>query len=123
IGTRAAVTFPRWGARDRVVRMGLMPMDNPALPRQTARVSLNGRVFGELTLPPGWGEQALVAPAALWVNGLNTLSFDYGRAAAPAELDPKATDRRKLAAASAWIIIDGSVGASPPGRAMLRIAS
>jgi hypothetical protein len=100
-GTRASVTFPRWGARDRAIRMRVMPMENAKLPPQTVRVSLNGHALGTLTLASGWNEYEL--PAAGWRDGLNTLAFDFARAAAPADLDPRATDHRQLAAAFEWI--------------------
>ena len=115
VGTRSSVTFPRWSTRDRAIRLRVMPMENAALPPQTVRVSLNGQPIGELTLTSGWQERELRTPAAAWRNGLNTLAFDFGRAAAPADLDPKASDHRPLAAAFEWI----SVGAPAPGRAAL----
>jgi hypothetical protein len=125
MGTRASLTFPRWGQRDRTIRMRVLPFHHGSLPAQALRASLNGQPLGELTLAPGWTERSIAAPAAAWRNGLNTLAFDFGRAAAPADLDPKATDHRKLAVAFDWIAIeDPSVGAPAPGRAaQTRIAS
>lgn len=122
-GTRASVTFPRWGLRERVIRMRVEPMDNPALPPQTVRASLNGRLFGELTLAPGWTERSLLAPATFWKNGMNTLAFEFGRAAVPADLDPRATDRRPLAVAFEWIVIDDFAGAATQHAYSARIAS
>lgn len=124
MGTHASVTFPRWGKADRTIRMRVLPFHHGALPPQTIRVSLNGQPLGVLTPPPGWTEQSLAAPAAAWRDGLNTLAFDFGRAAAPADLDPKATDHRKLAVAFSWIAVE-SVGGPAPGPAVLtpRLAS
>ena len=105
-GTRASVAFPRWGPHDRVIRMRVLPLDHPSLPPQTVRASLNGKPFGEITLNPGWSERALFAPSSIWSNGVNTLTFDFGRAAAPADLDRSASDHRPLAVAFAWIAIE-----------------
>ena len=126
MGTRASVTFPRWGKRDRTIRMRVLPFHHGSLPAQTLRASLNGQPLGELTLAPGWTEPSIAAPAAAWRDGLNTLAFDFGHAAAPADLDPKATDHRKLAVAFSWIAIeDPGVGGPAPGPAPLtaRLAS
>jgi hypothetical protein len=51
-------------------------------------------------------------PAATWRDGLNTLTFDFGRATLPAEFDPSNRDPRKLAVAFDWISI-GDDGAPP----------
>jgi hypothetical protein len=120
IGTRASVTFPRWGQRERTIRMRVLPFHHGSLPAQTIRASLNGQPLGEMTLAPGWTERSLPAPAAAWRDGLNTLTFDFLRAAAPADLDPKASDHRQLAVAFSWIAVeDPSVGAPALGRAAL----
>ncbi|MEK6373828.1 MAG: glycosyltransferase family 39 protein [Acidobacteriota bacterium] len=123
MGTRASVTFPRWGRRDRTIRMRVLPFHHGALPAQTLRASLNGRPLGELTLAPGWTERSIAAPAAVWRDGLNTLAFDFGRAAAPADLDPKATDRRELAVAFAWIAVEDPLAAAPGSLYSVRLAS
>jgi hypothetical protein len=115
-GTRASVTLPRWGLRDRVVRIRVLPLDHPSLRAQTILASLNGKTLGELTLSPGWSEPSLLAPASLWRNGMNTLSFEFGRAVAPAVLNPHSADRRPLAVAFEWIAIDDRDASPAPGR-------
>ncbi len=123
VGTRAAVTIPRWGARDRTIRMRVMPMHHATLPPQTLRASVNGRPVGEITLAPGWSEPAIQAPASAWRDGMNTISFDFGRAAAPADLDPRASDHRKLAVAFEWIVVDDFPGAPTQHAYAVHIAS
>jgi hypothetical protein len=103
--------------------MRVMPMDNRALPPQTVRASLNGRPIGEMTLPAGWSEQSLVAPAAAWRDGMNTVAFDFGRAAAPADLDRRSNDHRPLAVAFEWIVIDDDPGVAKQHAYAVRIVS
>jgi len=124
IGTSASVTIPRWGSRDRVVRVRVLPMHHPSLPLQTMRVSLNGNVVADLTLEHKWSELTLAAPARFWIDGLNTLTFTFGRARAPIELDPAANDSRPLAAAFDWIAVQdsGALAVRPVGTVSLRIA-
>jgi len=123
MGTHASVAFPRWGRRDRTIRMRVLPFHHGSLPPQTLRASLNGRPVGELTPAPGWTEQSIAVPAAVWRDGLNTLAFDFGRAAAPADLDPKATDHRQLAVAFSWIAIEDGPPAAPGQVYSPRLAS
>lgn len=118
-GTRATVAFPRWGQRDRTIRVRVLPMENAKLPPQSMRISLNDQPIGELRLTSGWQEREVRAPAAAWRDGWNTLAFDFARAAAPADLDRRAADRRPLAAAFEWI----AVGAPKPRAFTARIAS
>ncbi|HYO77990.1 MAG TPA: hypothetical protein VE010_16140 [Thermoanaerobaculia bacterium] len=106
VGTRATLNFPRSGARDRVVRISVMPFNDPSLPPQTLRVIVNDAVIAETTLAPQWAELSFAVPAARWQDGWNTLAFEFGRAHAPASLDPSAHDARPLAANFEWIAID-----------------
>lgn len=110
VGKRATVHVPRWGARDRVVRLRTLPFAQP----QSIRVSINGVVAAEVTLAPEWTEYTIDAPARLWKNGANTITFDFARALAPAEVDPRSTDHRQLAAAFEWIAVDDA--GAPPSR-------
>jgi mannosyltransferase len=123
VGTRAAVTVPRWGTRERTIRMRVMPMHHAKLPPQTLRASVNGQPVGEITLPAGWSEPALTTPASVWRDGMNTLTFDFGRAAAPADLDPRTTDHRELAVAFDWIVVDDEPGPARPHAYVVHIAS
>jgi hypothetical protein len=106
VGTHASVTIPRWGSRPRMVRMRVLPMTHRSLPQQGMRVAVNGQTIGITALPPGWSELEFVGPPPAWRDGMNTISFDFKRAAAPADLDPKATDHRQLAVAFEWIAVD-----------------
>jgi mannosyltransferase len=110
VGRHAELTLPRFGRMDRTLRLRVTPIDHPSLPRQTMRISLNGHELQTLTLAPGSQEPAVLAPAAAWRDGLNTLAFDFGRATTPAEFDPSNEDPRKLAVAFHWIAV-GDQGA------------
>ncbi len=110
VGQHAELTLPRFGRMDRTLRLRVTPIDHPSLPRQTMRILLNGRELQTLTLAPGSQEPAVLAPAAAWRDGLNTLAFDFGRATTPAEFDPSNGDSRKLAVAFDWIVV-GDQGA------------
>jgi mannosyltransferase len=101
IGRRATLLFPRYGRRDRTIRFHALPLADPALPPQNVHVSLNGHAIGVVALAPKWSDYAVNAAAAFWIDGLNTLTFDFDRANAPAS-----ADRRELAAAFRRISID-----------------
>jgi len=106
IGRRATLIFPRHERRTRVIRFHALPLDDPALPPQNVRISLNGHAIGAVTLAPRWSDTSVVAVAIFWNDGLNTLTFDFDRANAPASNDPSSADRRELAAAFRRISID-----------------
>lgn len=97
VGDHATIDFPRWGQEDRVIRVHVLPMDHPSLPRQTMRVTVNGHAVGTVALPSSWSDQSFTAPANVWVNGVNTVTFHFGRARSPASLDPTNHDQRPLA--------------------------
>jgi hypothetical protein len=101
IGRRATLIFPRQGRRDRAIRFNALPLVDPALPAQNVRVSLNGHAIGAVALAPRWSDYSVDAAAAFWNDGMNTLTFDFDRANAPAS-----RDRRELAAAFRRISID-----------------
>jgi hypothetical protein len=54
---------------------------------------------------------------------MNTLAFDFGRAAVPADLDPRASDFRPLAVAFEWIVIEERPGPAQRHAYDLRLAS
>jgi hypothetical protein len=112
LGTRAVVTVPRSGARDRVVRINVLPFTHPSLPPQRVRLSVNGQAMRELTLASRWEEQTIEVPAHFWLDGWNTLTFEFARAHAPAALDARASDHRALAVSFESISIDDA-GAVP----------
>ncbi len=106
LGKRAVVTFPRSTPRDRVVRINVLPFSHPSLPPQSVRVLVNGYAVGDVTLAPRWDERALAIPAHFWLEGWNTLTFDFARAHAPSTLDPRASDHRPLAVSFESISVD-----------------
>lgn len=93
---RATITIPRWSSRDDVLRMRVLPV----AAGQTMRVALNGHAIADLALPHEWTEQSFNAPARLWIDGVNTLTFDFAFVRVPG-----AADQRALAAAFADIEI------------------
>src|SRR5262249_55490548 len=46
-------------------------------------------------------------PAAVWRSGINIIRFEFERTIAPADVDPRSSDRRPLAARVFAIGIDG----------------
>jgi mannosyltransferase len=76
------------------VRLRMLPLDHSSLPPQRVRISVNGRDTGELPLQRGWNDHTLQTP-----QGMNTVTFTFARATAPAALDPRNADTRKLSAA------------------------
>jgi mannosyltransferase len=106
VGHRATLVFPRPARRDRVIRFRAYP----AAP-QTARMSLNGRTIGAIALAPEWRDYSLDVPAALWNDGVNTLTFDFEKTVVPSSRDP-----RELAASFQSISIDDRGYTSTPVR-------
>jgi mannosyltransferase len=133
----ASVTFAMHGRDARTIRLQAMPASHPSLPPQTMHVLLNGTVLAplsgagnpagasspspaglpalhEVTMQPFTTDYTFMAPTALWRDGLNVLTFSFGRATAPATLDPSSTDRRTLAAAIHRIVIGDPNAARSP---------
>lgn len=108
---RATVFLPRFGRRDGVIRMTALP-----LPPQSMRVSLNGTTLGTIALANDWREYAVAAPAAAWIDGVNTLTLEFARATSPGPNDP-----RTLAACFESIAVDASTKADRPLLPSLRI--
>ena len=106
VGRRATLLFPRRERRNRAIRLHAFPMTDPTLPPQNVRVSLNGNAVGAIALAPRWSDYSVEAPAAFWNDGMNTLTFDFDRANAPASSDPSSNDHRELAAAFRRVSID-----------------
>ena len=73
IARKATIVIPRWSAHDEVIRMRLLP----AAAGQTMRVALNGQPIGEVELAHEWSEHSFSAPARLWIDGVNRLSFEF----------------------------------------------
>ncbi|HEX2835911.1 MAG TPA: hypothetical protein VHW00_23095 [Thermoanaerobaculia bacterium] len=111
IEKRATVLIPRSGRRDGVIRVVLLP-----LPRQSMRVSLNGHDLEAFALKNEWTEIEIHAPASAWIDGLNTLAFDFAFTRAPGT-----RDERTLAASFAAIAVDDSEKRDRPLLPALRI--
>jgi hypothetical protein len=107
----ATVSLPRFGRRDGVITMYVLPM-----PPQSMRVSLNGHPLANVTLVNEWTEYVIKAPASAWIDGLNTLTFDFAHATAPG-----GNDRRTLAACFTFIAVDDSPSADRPLFPSMRI--
>src|SRR5262249_55551635 len=65
---------------------------------QELTVTLNGSALGHRELVDGQQRVALAVPGERWRAGENLLVFPFAYAVAPADLDPNASDRRRLAA-------------------------
>lgn len=116
VGRRATLAFPRGPARNRVIRFHAYPLTAPSLEPQTVTVSVNGATIGKVTLAPEWRDYTIEAPATSWRAGMNTVAFEFARANAPAELDPRMTDARELAVSFQWIAVEDA-GAKPSQKA------
>ena len=90
-----SLTWPEPAARAAVVE--LAPFRG--VKGQSVKVSLNGAAVGAFTLNDLRHRYRLALPAAAQRPGENRLRFDFAAAAAPADLDPRDSDRRHLAAA------------------------
>jgi hypothetical protein len=66
---------------------------------QSVKVRLNGTEVGGFALNDVRHRYRLALPAQAQRAGENRLRFDFAAAAAPADLDPRDSDRRRLAAA------------------------
>ena len=106
VGRRATLLFPRRERRHGAIRFHAYPLNDPSLPPQNVRVSLNGNPIGAIALAPQWSDYAIDAADVFWNEGMNTLTFDFDRATAPALNDPSSVDHRELAAAFRRISID-----------------
>ncbi len=95
---RATVFVPRFGKRDGVILATILP-----LPPQSMRVSLNGCDLGVIELKYEWREYAIHAPASTWIDGMNTIAFEFAHATRPSASDP-----RTLAACFESIGVDDS---------------
>jgi hypothetical protein len=108
---RATVFLPRFGRRDGVIRVNVLP-----LPPQSMRVSLNGTSLGTIALANEWRDYAIGAPATAWIDGINTLTFEFAHASSPGPNDP-----RTLAVCFDSISVDASTKADRPLLPSLRI--
>jgi arylsulfatase A-like enzyme len=89
-----SLTWPQPAARSAVV--DLAPYRG--VKGQAVKVSLNGSPVGGFTLNDVRHRYRIALPAAAQRAGENRLRFDFAAAAAPADLDPRDADKRRLAA-------------------------
>jgi len=121
---QASLLIPRLAPRDRRVVMSALPLAHASLPPQTMQLAINGVAAGSVTMPFEWRDYAFNAPAALWREGLNTLTFTFGRVTVPATLGAPFSDPRPLAVAFERVSILESGAAQPPPPVIdIRIAS
>ena len=120
----ASLLIPRLAPRDRRVVVHALPLAHRALPPQTMTLSINGTPVSTVTMPFEWRDYAFDAPAKLWREGLNTLTFTFGRVTIPATLGPPFSDPRPLAACFGSVSILESAAAQPPPPVIdIRLAS
>ena len=102
--TRSTITIPRWSRRDDTFTMRAIP----STAGQTMRVSLNGHFIADTAMPHRWTDYTFSAPARMWIDGENTLTFDFAFVRVPG-----GDDQRPLAAAFENIRIGGPFARLP----------
>jgi len=107
----ATLQLPVSGRRDRVIHVHALP-----LPPQSMRVSLNNKPLGDFTLTNEWRDYAITAPASSWIDGMNTLAFDFAHASSPGP-----NDARTLAVSFSSIAIDDVKNVDRPAITAMRI--
>ncbi len=108
----ASLRIPRGAPRDRRVVVHALPLSHPSLPAQTMTLSVNGTDAGTVSMTPEWRDYAFDAPAPLWREGLNELTFTFGRGTIPATIG--FSDPRPLAVCFGAVAITESGPAHPP---------
>jgi MFS family permease len=121
----ASLMIPRTGAHDRRVIVHALPLAHPSLPPQTIELSINGHALGTQTMTFEWRDYAFDAPAAVWREGLNALTFHFGRVTVPATLPGSNGDPRPLSVMFASVsILNGGQALMPvPSVIDIRLAS
>jgi mannosyltransferase len=120
----ASLLIPRLAPRGRRVVVHALPLAHRALPPQTMTLSINGTPVSTVTMPFEWRDYAFDAPAKLWREGLNTLTFTFGRVTIPATLGAPFSDPRPLAVAFESVsILESSAAQTPPPVIDIRLAS
>jgi hypothetical protein len=121
---QASLLIPRLAPRNRRVVAHVLPFGHPSLPEQTMALSVNGRSAGAVAVPFAWRDYAFDVPAAFWREGLNTLTFTFGRVTVPATLPQTNGDPRPLAVMFESVSIVENGGAQPPPPVIdIRLAS
>ncbi|HTQ06298.1 MAG TPA: acyltransferase [Polyangiaceae bacterium] len=98
---------------EQFVRLRGFPYMYPGGPTQTLKVSVNGTPVGNQTLTPSPTVYQFKAPASVWKDGRNELTFEFTYAQAPKATDPASPDVRTLAAALDWVQV---VPTAVPGK-------
>lgn len=84
----SSVVISLGAAVDRVLELRVRPFRYPGAPSQTVSIDVNGHRRGTLVLDPECAVYRLPIPAASFRRGLNTLTFKYRYALAPAAVSP-----------------------------------
>jgi hypothetical protein len=90
---------------DRVLEVRMRPMIYPDSPAQTVSIDVNGTRRGTLVLDPDWAVYRVPVRATSFRTGLNTVTFRYGYAIAPASIIPGNSDTRTLAVAFDYLAL------------------
>lgn len=98
-GLEAELAVARDHAGDSTITLRALPLSYPSAELQTLELRLNGTVLGTVVLEEGWREYRVQASPAAWRPGSNLLTLHFGRAHAPAQVIPGASDPRPLAVA------------------------
>jgi hypothetical protein len=90
---------------DRVLEVRMLPLRYPGSPPQTVSIDVNGAPRVTLVLDPEWAVYRIPLRASSFRNGLNTVTFRYGYAIAPASMIPGSSDTRTLAVAFDYLVL------------------
>ena len=90
---------------DRVLEVRMRPLPYPGSPPQTVSIDVNGARRITLVLDPEWAVYRIPVRASSFRSGLNTVTFRYGYAIAPASVIPGNADTRTLAVAFDYLAL------------------
>src|SRR4029079_719250 len=96
-GRHAALLLPRRTSRAAAIEVICQPALASASSVQQMSATLNGALIGTVTLPRGWNQIALAAPASAWRIGINELELFLSSSVAPDA--GNGDDRRQLSVA------------------------
>lgn len=105
IDGRARMVAPFVSARARELRVRVSPLDHETLPPQAMSVVMNDVPLANVVLERGSHDYTIALPASRWTPNLNIIEFRFSRANAPADLDPRQRDPRRLSASFDTITI------------------
>jgi len=96
-GRHASLLLPRRTSRAAAIEVICQPALASASSVQQMSATLNGALIGTVTLPRGWNQIALAAPASAWRIGINELELFLSSSVAPDA--GNGDDRRQLSVA------------------------